>query len=58
MDVPAQRLANITMCDVLHKPLTGAYVTERLISLLDDLYERPVPGEARNPDHFVIVLGR
>ena len=54
VDVPGQRGANITMCAaissdgfLLHKPLIGPYNTERLISFLDDLYGRVVPGEGR-----------
>lgn len=54
VDVPGQRGANIPMCAavssdglLLHKPLIGPYKTECLISFLDDLYGRVVPGEER-----------
>jgi hypothetical protein len=67
VDVPGQRGDNITMYAaissdgwLLHKPVIGPYNTERLISFLDDLYGRFVPGEERvavrrNRPTFVIV---
>ncbi|KAI7810267.1 hypothetical protein IRJ41_023891, partial [Triplophysa rosa] len=67
MDVPGQRGTNITMCAaiytnglLLHKPLTGPYNTERLLSFLDDLYGRVLVGEERdavrrNQPTFIIV---
>ena len=54
VDVPGQKGANITRCAaissdglLLHKLLIGPYNTERLITFLDDLYGRVVPGEER-----------
>lgn len=67
VDIPGQRGANITMCAaissdglLLHIPLIGPYNTERLITFMDDLYGRLVPGEERgqvrrNVQTFVIV---